>query len=79
MRVGDCDDDDRLIVDAKYERVREASKQTSTNFRFDFWCCQGIGFDETNNPIELIQKIQTLAISPFIKPDESFIDFLLSE
>lgn len=72
------DNNNRLVLDAIYQRVSKTSKQTLSYVCLYFNGRKGVGLDETNNTIQFIKKIHAPAAGFFIEPDDSFIDFLLS-
>ena len=79
MCMGHSDNHDRVAVDAVNQGIREAYEETSSHLRFDYRRGVRISLNKSNGAIERVQKVQTLTFLSFFKPNDSIINFLLSE
>ena len=79
MSVRYGDHDNRIRFNAVDQRVRKSKKQAATNFRLNFRGSKRIGSDQPNHEVQFGEKFHTFAGLSFVEPNNSFIDFVLSE
>ena len=77
MRYGD--DNNRIRFNAVNQRVRKSKKQTPPNFGLNFRGSKRISAYQSDHEVQFGQKFQTCALLSFVEPNNSLIDFLLSE
>jgi len=79
MSVGHGDDYNCFIIDTVNKCIGKVNEETSSDLWLQLRRSMWISHNESNSSVERVEELQTFSFQSFFKPNDSIINFMLSE